>query len=867
MCRGHLPSGLFDSTYTDAELTVDLSLANDGTEDVIIDVDVHVETADGYVIAKPSRVSFAVAAGQLEKSSFNISASSPAKWDPEHPNLHYIVVAPIGSDQKATSVTKVRFGFREILYHGNVLRINGRKIKARGSTRHETHPICGRSLWSVEPQDEQWKRDVIAFQEMNVNWVRTSHRPPGEEFVAAADEMAMLIELEMPVCWASGNKGSDALDYTIQAQLEALAFYRHHPSVVAWSLGNESPWTKNFQTSYLEFVKRADLTRPFMFDGGSGFPGPVDIVPGRIDTPHYPPLGTATKDSTHPNPIFYGEYAHLNCYNRREIFTDPGLRGNWAFGIEAMWDKMYDSEAVLGGCFWAGLDDEFWMPSGKPVGYGEWGLIDGWRRAKPETWAVKNIYSPIKLSQPRVSNWEPYLEVENRFDFTDLEEVSFQWKAGKATCIGRVAGGPRTRNLRLELVVLRRSAGGVELNATRPTGILINTWHIRPLMADTCSEVFTEKIDRLNCEGLTRAEEAWTEEQCAAACCTKRAAGEGCDTWVFGRGAQCFLGIGPCMAKSVGLWSGASNFSADLSSASRPLFGPIVKPQADGSLLIDAGPITWTVSSKGSVSAMGPQGALLLQDGPVLMVLAAVDDPGTQLAEDTPAPAAFTDALPGWAASGPPSWRSEADEAVVAIAGAYAEASGIFAMRFDGSGNAVAAYNFSWTDADVKSARQIGLVYTLLGVLDRLSWRRKGQWSHYPGDHIGREIGDDVAADPGPPNLAPEDPVGRPWSQDTTPLGTNDFRATKHDIYEVSLRDSSSSVGRFSAMSNGSQHSRAWLSQEGNAVKLLVADLSMEGANRFSRERVLPARELKTGDAITGRVRFSVSGAEMLRFV
>merc|ERR1719446_123320 len=108
-----------------------------------------------------------------------------------------------------------------------------------------------------------------------------------------------------------------------------------------------------------------------MFDGGSGFPGTVAIVPGRIDTRHYPPLGTASQDSDHETPMLYGEYAHLNCYNRREIYTDPGLRDNWAYGIEAMWEEMYDSEAVLGGCFWAGIDDEFWMPSGKPVGYGE----------------------------------------------------------------------------------------------------------------------------------------------------------------------------------------------------------------------------------------------------------------------------------------------------------------------------------------------------------------------------------------------------------------------------------------------------------------------------------------------------------------
>ena len=137
----------------------------------------------------------------------------------------------------------------------------------------------------------------MMFRDMNVNFIRTSHYPPAREFLLAADELGMFVELEMPFCWASSNVGNSALHYTVQAQLEAVVLYRSHPSVILWSLGNESPWLPNFNTSLQHYVRKADSTRPFMFDGGSGANNDIDVL-----TEHYPglqynpsPFPTATK--------------------------------------------------------------------------------------------------------------------------------------------------------------------------------------------------------------------------------------------------------------------------------------------------------------------------------------------------------------------------------------------------------------------------------------------------------------------------------------------------------------------------------------------------------------------------------------------
>ena len=96
-----------------------------------------------------------------------------------------------------------------------------------------------------------------------------------------------------------------------------------------------------------------------------------------------------------------------------------------------MWERMYRTRGCLGGALWSGIDDAFMLPEGKLVGYGEWGPIDGWRRMKPEYYHVKKTYSPVIIGNRKASvteNGEVLLQVENRFDFTDLKDCRFEWE-------------------------------------------------------------------------------------------------------------------------------------------------------------------------------------------------------------------------------------------------------------------------------------------------------------------------------------------------------------------------------------------------------------------------------------------------------
>jgi len=221
------------------------------------------------------------------------------------------------------------------------------------------------------------------------------------------------------------------LDYIRQANLETVRFNRKHPSVLLWSLANESRWSENFAQVLAE-VQAADPSRPQVFHdqawGDSNNGGSTALIANQ----HYPgPAGPRhVTENALARPVLFGEYFHLSVYNRREVATDPGVRDAWGLALGPMWDEMYRTPGILGGALWSGIDDVFHLPDGRTTGYGPWGLVDGWRREKPEFWHVARAYSPIRLlSWASTGGDGLVLELENRFLFTDLADVRVGWES------------------------------------------------------------------------------------------------------------------------------------------------------------------------------------------------------------------------------------------------------------------------------------------------------------------------------------------------------------------------------------------------------------------------------------------------------
>jgi hypothetical protein len=147
-------------------------------------------------------------------------------------------------------------------------------------------------------------------------------------------------------------------------------------------------------------------------------------------------------------PVIFDEWAHVACYNNFTVKEDPNIRDFWGISLDSMWQKTYDAEGSLGGAIWCMIDETFMLPAGLPgfndwwgkidpnvipgeytgntVGYGEWGIVDTWRRKKPEFWNVKKAYSPVRILKTHFDYEAGSLleiPVYNRFDFTNMNEL------------------------------------------------------------------------------------------------------------------------------------------------------------------------------------------------------------------------------------------------------------------------------------------------------------------------------------------------------------------------------------------------------------------------------------------------------------
>ena len=391
-----------------------------------------------------------------------IPVINPMKWDAEHPNLYTLGVVIRQGGEKISSFSK-KIGFREIKVEGNVVLVNGRPVKWRGANRHDVHPELGRMTTA-----ELDSLDAVLFKQSNMNYIRTSHYPPSEKFVEYCDKFGIYVECESAVCFVSawrqksfqpGDSENDPAhkEQYLSQFIEMVKTFRSNPSVVLWSIGNESNYGSNFRQCW-DWIKQNDLTRPVIFS----YPGLqkdgdkiYDIV-----SLHYPTY-TGFRDeygivsnefNTDRGPALFDEWAHPACYTYATLQEDPGIREFWGQSLDMMWKGVFAASGALGGGTWGFIDEVFMPPvpkEGKPywiedfhkdkpedfkgqcVGYGEWGIVDIWRRPKPEFWATKKAYSPVKILETTIKNFVPgeriIIPVHNRFDHTNLNEVKITY--------------------------------------------------------------------------------------------------------------------------------------------------------------------------------------------------------------------------------------------------------------------------------------------------------------------------------------------------------------------------------------------------------------------------------------------------------
>ena len=448
----------FDADYRDASLNIHLAMAN-ATRAAVRDLSCRCRiTGPGPkrgVLASWDMDLGELAPGESAQEK-SVRVANPAKWNDEQPNL-YTLSLELRQDGKHLERIERTIGFREVVVRDGQLCVNGRRVKLAGVNRHETDPLTGRAATACHALE-----DARLLKNANFNYVRTSHYPPTEEFLDACDRIGLYVECEAPFCWARGGHGEDdpALAKAFLTPTAAmLDAHRHHPSIILWSIANESgngpdgknALSENFATT-MQYCQSHDPSRPALFnnewarDGGRG-----DIA-----VLHYPPWPPENCDFVKGDarPILIDEYFPPQTFTFAETLKrNPGLDVvNWPTGQnspDSLWNHVYASKQVIGGAIWAGIDEEFYLPDGKTAGYGVWGFLDVWRRPKSLWWDAKCMYSPVWIPTRRVE-WQPGQEIvripiENRHAFTDLGELRIRWELGGERGRCRLHAGPQTQ--------------------------------------------------------------------------------------------------------------------------------------------------------------------------------------------------------------------------------------------------------------------------------------------------------------------------------------------------------------------------------------------------------------------------------------
>ena len=234
----------FDSAFKNGTLKVTVAMAFHQAQSATVNLELR--DPQGKVLnIEPGSI---VLSAEKPEATIAISVAAPKRWDVEHPEAHGCMASVIVSGIVTQKLSR-HFGFRKVERRKNRLYVNGDEVKLHGVCRHDTHPLRGRS---VTPEIDL--QDALLLRDANVNFVRTSHYPPTESFLDACDRVGIYVEEESAVCfvnqaWSIAARTESDPDFTTRFMnqfAEMIERDRSHPSVILWSLGNESHWGTNF---------------------------------------------------------------------------------------------------------------------------------------------------------------------------------------------------------------------------------------------------------------------------------------------------------------------------------------------------------------------------------------------------------------------------------------------------------------------------------------------------------------------------------------------------------------------------------------------------------------------------------------------
>ena len=380
--------------------------------------------------------------GPLE---LNIRVPSASPWSAESPSLYDVEYQLIDPSGQVIEVTTQRIGFRSVEIKGCDLLVNGARVMIYGINRHDFNRRSGRVL-----SRELMRQDLLELKRWNFNAIRTSHYPNDPAFLDLCDELGFYVVGEANIeSHAFQNTLCDDQKY-LNAWVDRVArmIQRdiHHPSVILWSLGNESGSGINHRAA-AAYARSFDPTRPLHYEGairGNWTTGHdiTDVV-----VPMYPDISAIisyAKSKKADRPLIMCEYSHA--------------MGNSNGTLAEYWQAIHSLPALQGGFIWEmwdhGLDQRLEDGSIRSAYGGDFGeakhdgnfCCDGMffpdRSPKPALSEFKYIASPIEIKAKNLKSGR--FEIFNKNFFVNLSDYKLKYEVtvnGKASSSGEVKLG------------------------------------------------------------------------------------------------------------------------------------------------------------------------------------------------------------------------------------------------------------------------------------------------------------------------------------------------------------------------------------------------------------------------------------------
>ncbi len=415
-----------DADYRDAVTTIKLYVRNLGEKQAKgMKARFTLKDAQGTTVFTHETDAPVLAAGEEKVVEMSVPVQNPLKWTAETPNLYTVDMELLDKAGNVTQHVAQRTGFRKVELKDGLLLVNGQAIKIKGANRHEFDPYHGRYV-----SRESMLQDILLMKRHNVNAVRTCHYPNAPEWYSLCDEYGLYVmdeaNIESHGLWSDNILVGELPEWRtaiIERTTAMVERDKNHPSIIFWSMGNESGRGVNFDAA-CDSMKTIDPeSRPVHFESRSE-PHDPDLSGYDIISNMYPWLKDQVKlfNKDNTRPLIICEYAHA--------------MGNSLGNFRKYWDMFYSNERMQGGFIWDWVNQslrskdangrEYWNLLNLMDGANSNdGVVGADRMPQPEMWEMKKVQQNFNVSSIDMNDGLVYVHNDNYFITAD--GVSLHW--------------------------------------------------------------------------------------------------------------------------------------------------------------------------------------------------------------------------------------------------------------------------------------------------------------------------------------------------------------------------------------------------------------------------------------------------------